>query len=251
MVSPPVPKSVGRWARWNDGAFLISSRRVQGAQPPPGVQGESPCSGKRWRVGRWDNGAGQANPPADRGRRPQQGPPSRLCPTPIAKYERVCYGTPMKWAAGPLLLLGACRIHEHWGLTTEDPPVAGALREHPKGQDPPRKAGTGANAVIRHRLFGAIPLHYGSVTVRYGAITVPLRLVTPYYAPVTASVPASPEIRLTTLTTFNQRPSLPLYSGEGLEGSPCPPPSPRRAQGALLPREYGESPCSQKRRTVG
>ena len=57
MVSPPVPKSVGRWARWNDGAFLISPRRVQGAQPPPGVQGESPCFQKRWRVGRWDNGA--------------------------------------------------------------------------------------------------------------------------------------------------------------------------------------------------
>ncbi len=75
--------------------------------------------------------------------------------TPLAKYERVCYSTPMKSATGPLLFLGACRIHEHWGLTTEHPPVAGALREQPKGQDPPRKAGAGANAVVGHRLLGA------------------------------------------------------------------------------------------------
>ena len=33
--------------------------RVQGAAPCLGVQGESPCSQKRWRVGRWDNSAGQ------------------------------------------------------------------------------------------------------------------------------------------------------------------------------------------------
>ena len=65
----------------------------------------------------------------------------------------------MKWATGPLLFLGACRIHEHWGLTTENPPVAGALREQPKGQDRPRKAGTGANAVVRHRLLGACRIH--------------------------------------------------------------------------------------------
>ena len=52
----------------------------------------------------------------------------------------------------------------YWGLTTENPPVAGALREQPKGQDRPRKAGTGANAVVRHRLFGAIRLRDASAT---------------------------------------------------------------------------------------
>ncbi len=46
----------------------------------------------------------------------------------------------------------------------ESPPVAGALREHPKGQDPPRKAGTGANAVVRHRLLE--PLRLVSVSLR-------------------------------------------------------------------------------------
>ena len=87
------------------------------------------------------------------------------------------------------------------------PPVAGALREQPKGQDPPRKAGTGAYAVIRHRLFGAIPLHYGSVTVRYEAITDPLQIpysfITARYAllrPGYGSVPTPTKIRLISVT---------------------------------------------------
>ena len=85
--------------------------------------------------------------------------------------------------------------------------MAGALREQPKGQDPPRKAGTGASAVIRHRRFGAIPLHDGSVTVRYGTITVPLQF--PYgsftvcYALLRlcyGAVPTPAEIRLISVT---------------------------------------------------
>ena len=66
-----------------------------------------------------DSGARQARPSAQEGRRPRQDHPSpspphrpRLhCHTPLAKYELLCYGSPMKWAAGPLLFLGACRIH--------------------------------------------------------------------------------------------------------------------------------------------
>ncbi len=52
--------------------------RVQGAAPPPGVQGGASLYPKRWRVGRWDNGARQARPFADRGRRPRQNHPSPL-----------------------------------------------------------------------------------------------------------------------------------------------------------------------------
>ena len=115
---------------------LYTSAGLQGAQPPPGVQGESPCTQKRWRVGRWDNGAGQSRPSAEGGRKPQQIHPPRLCPHHLAKAEQLCYSAPMKWATGPLLFLGACRIHEHWGLTTENPPVAGALREPPQGARP-------------------------------------------------------------------------------------------------------------------
>ena len=137
---------------------------VQGAQPPPGVQGKSPCTQKRWRVGRRDNGAGQTRPSAEGRRRPQQDHhrPGRPPPTPIAKCELLCYSIPNEVGPSPLLFLGACRIHEHWGLTMENPPVAGALREQPKGQDPPRKAGTGENAAVRHRLFEAAQLRNGS-----------------------------------------------------------------------------------------
>ena len=94
--------------------------------------------------------------------------------TPLAKSEQLCYSIPMKSADSPLLFLGACRIHEHCAKHRASP-AAGALREQPKGQDPPRKPGTGACAVIRRRRFGAIPLHDGSVTVRYGTMTVPLQ----------------------------------------------------------------------------
>ena len=101
------------------------------------------------------DGAGQTkNPPAGH---------ADSCPnTPLQNTNEVCYSAPMKWATGPLLFLGACRIRMYWGLTTEHPPVAGALREQPKGQDPPRMAGTGANAVVRHRLIEAAQLRNGS-----------------------------------------------------------------------------------------
>ncbi len=74
--------------------------------------------------------------------------------------------------------------------------MAGALREQPKGQDPPRKRGAGANAVVRHRLFGAIPLHYGSVTVRYRPITAYYALLRHCYG----SVPTPTKIRLISVT---------------------------------------------------
>ena len=149
---------------------------------------ESPCSQKRMEGGAGGIAA-QAKPipTAEGGRTPRQdhpppspphrrraSPPPSTATPPIAKYEQLCYSTPMKSADSPLLFLGACRIHEHCAKHRASP-AAGALREQPKGQDPPRKPGTGACAVIRRRRFGAIPLHDGSVTVRYGTMTVPLQ----------------------------------------------------------------------------
>ena len=122
---PPVPKNVGGWA----------GGTTAHAKPDPPLK----------------EGARQAKTirPHRRADAGVRGP----CHPPIVKYEQVCYSTPMKSAAGPLLFLGVCRIHEHWGLATENPPVAGALREHPKGQDPPRKAGTEANAASTQALW--------------------------------------------------------------------------------------------------
>ena len=84
-------------------------------------------------------------------------------PPPIAKYERVCYSTPMKSAAGPLLFLGACRIQLALWANHRDSPCGRALREQPKGQDPPRKAGTEANAASTQALWS----RSGSSRFRY------------------------------------------------------------------------------------
>ena len=118
-------------------------------------------SGHANRSGR-DSGAGQANPPAEGGRKPKQIHPPRLCPTPLQNTNGCAIvshevGQPARFSfSEPAAYI------LHWRLNTEHPPVAGALREQPKGQDPPRKVGTGVNAVVRHRLFGAIQLRNGS-----------------------------------------------------------------------------------------
>ena len=131
---PPVPKNIGGWAGGTtahakpipplkDGAshnktirpagascpsprtrrmarkrrLPRSPSRVQGAQPPPGVQGESPCFQKRWRVGRWDNSARQANPPAEGRRKPKRNPPSPRTPR---KVTNGAPSVPHKQGAG-------------------------------------------------------------------------------------------------------------------------------------------------------
>ena len=96
-------------------------RRANASSPPSpkrGAEGAAPAGGTACppvpkNVGGWsgrDSGAGQARPSAEGGSghnktiRPGYAPP-------LAKYERLCYSAPMKWAAGPLLSLGACHIH--------------------------------------------------------------------------------------------------------------------------------------------
>ena len=93
----------------------------------------------------------------------------------------------MKRAGGPLLFLGACRITSVLGESIENAPVAEGLGNIPQTHNRPRKGGTRANAVVRQALWSH---------------TAPRRLHD-------ASVPANPEIRLTNLTTYNQRPNPP------------------------------------------
>ena len=146
------------WGRLGSVPIPRLPSRVQGAQPPPGGTGGVPLF---WKTSEGGAGgiAAQATtrPSPEGGRWPQQDPPSRLCHPPLQNTNGCAMVPPMKWATSPLLFLGACRIHEYWGLTMESPPVAGALREQPKGQDRPRKAGTGENAAVRHRLFRSRP----------------------------------------------------------------------------------------------
>ncbi len=177
-IPPSLPPFSGE--SWEGGLFASPGKELPNAPgeqttPPPspqaGCRGRSPRRGYRGsppvpkNVGGWAGGTtAQAKPvPSliegarqDKTIRPHRRADAGVrgpCHTPLAIYERVCYSTPMKSATGPLLFLGACRIHEHWGLTTENPPVAGALREQPKGQDPPRKAGIEANTASRLALW--------------------------------------------------------------------------------------------------
>ncbi len=122
------------------------------------------------------------------GRTPESEAP---CQPPIAKYEQLCYSTPMKWVLSPLLFLGACRIHEYCANHRESPCDRGA-----EGTSPRRIAFRGTMRLermpFRDRLFGAIPLHYGSVTdpiqIPFRSFTTPLQLhygslrpITPLY----------------------------------------------------------------------
>ena len=96
-------------------------------------------------------------------------------------------------------------------LTTEHPPVAGALREQPKGQDPPRKQWDRSQCRLRQGSLEPSGSD-GSVTVRseltassQRSLTAPLRLC---YAFCYGSVPANPEIRLIRVTIPVHRPEV-------------------------------------------
>ncbi len=139
--------------------------RVQGAQPPPGVQGVSPCTPN---VGGWAGGttaSAKPDPPLIEGARQDKTPvpiggrtPDSEAPaTPPLQNTNNCAIISHEVGGRPASLSRSLPHMFGQGDSLWTPPVAGALREQPKGQDRPRKAGTGANAVVRHRLFGAIP----------------------------------------------------------------------------------------------
>ena len=85
------------------------------------------------------------DPSAEGGRKPKQAHPSpipatrrggSLCPTPIAKSERVCYSIPMKSATGPLLFLGACRITYVLGANHGESPCGRGAEGTTRGARP-------------------------------------------------------------------------------------------------------------------
>ncbi len=99
---------------------------------------------------------------------------------------------------GPLLFLGACRITYVLGESIENAPVAEGLGNIPQTHNRPRKGGTRANAVVRQALWN----HTAPRRLHDASATGSRRIRD-------ASVPANPEIRLTNLTTYNQRPNPP------------------------------------------
>ncbi len=134
---------------------------VQGAQPPPGVQ-RVPLYPETSEGGQ----VGQRRRPKQtlRRRRAQAktNPSAQVMPHPPCKIRTIVLRYPHEVGHRPASLSRSLPHMFGQGDSLWTPPVAGALREQPKGQDPPRKAGTGANAVVKHRLFGAIPLRNDS-----------------------------------------------------------------------------------------
>ena len=102
-------------------ALPLSLKQGAGGAAPAGGTASPPVpKNVGGRCGR-DSGAGHHKPPLL---------PLSPCQVLLAKYERLCYSVPMKWAASPLRFLEACRIQEHWGPTV-DPYGRGAQGASP------------------------------------------------------------------------------------------------------------------------
>ena len=146
-------------------------KRGAGGAAPAGGTACPPVSKNVGGWARWDNGARQASLSGEGGRKPQQDHPSRKRHTPLAKYEQLCYSTPMKSAADPLLFLGACRIHEHCANRRASPCGRGAEGTPQRAR--PSEDGRGRSDC---RCKAQAPWsHPAPLRFHYRSITVPLR----------------------------------------------------------------------------
>ena len=122
------------------------------------------------------------------------------CHTPLAKYEQLCYSTPMKSADSPLLFLGACRIHSVLEANHRESPCGRGA----EGTSSRRIAFRGTMGPepmpFRDKLLGAIRLRHGSLRLHYGSSQLSYGSVPPCYAFCYGSVPTNPEIRLIRVT---------------------------------------------------
>ena len=91
---------------------------------------------------------------------------------PLAKYERVCYDIPMKWATGPLLFLGACRIHSALEANHRESPCGRRAEGTTQGARPSEEAWDRSQCRYKAQ---ALWSHPAPLRFRYGAITVPLQ----------------------------------------------------------------------------
>ncbi len=179
----------------------------RGRSPRRGYRGSPPVS-KTLEGGHGGTTASATISPLSLGTRGQ----ARKCLPPIAKEEQLCYSIPRKWAPGPLLFLGACRITYVLGANHRESPCGRGAEGTPQGARPSEEGWDRSECRCEASSLerdGSITIRYGSITVPlqilYSSIAAPLRLVTPYYAFCYGSMPENPEIRLTNLTTYNQR----------------------------------------------
>ncbi len=108
---------------------------------------------------------------------------------PIAKYELLCYGTPMKWAAGPLLLLGACRIHIALEANHRESPCGRSAEGTTQGARPSEEGWNRSQCRYKAQALWSHPaplrFRYGSLRSHYGSFTVPLRFLYGSLRPIT------------------------------------------------------------------
>ena len=128
---------------------------------------------------------------------------SRGSPTPIAKYERLCYSTPMKSATGPLLFLGACRITYVLGANHGESPCGRGAEGTTQGARPSEEGWDRSQCRYKAQALWSHPaplrFRYGSLRSHYGSFTVPLRFLYGSLRPITPLLRRrayTPEIRL-------------------------------------------------------
>ena len=167
----------------------------------------SPCTPKHWRVGRWDNGAGQASPSlkTGAGHNKTLRPGRPRLPHPPCKTRTIVLCCPQEVGSRstplPRSLPHSGALGTHGGplrreaLGGASPAAAVAATNPALGQgalggcssSPATLRGSPAPepTPLQDELLEAIQLHYGSVTVRYGSITAPLPLRCGSLRPIT------------------------------------------------------------------
>ena len=142
-----------------------SSSGVQGAQPPPGGTGGVPLFSKTSEGGPGGTTAqAKPDPPLKEGAgqtktiRPQRRADAGVwgsCHTPLAKYEQLCYSTPMKSATGPLLFLGACRITHVLGANHRVSPCGRGAEGTTRGARPSEEGWDRSECRCRAQALGS------------------------------------------------------------------------------------------------
>ena len=165
------------------GVKLAMTASAQSVPPPNPITAAAPAPSPT---------PGRTSPPCLRTRGQVRKPRH----TPLAKYEQLCYGIAMKWAAdSPLLFLGACRIHSALEANHRESPCGRRAEGTTQGARPSEEGWDRsqcrykAQAALEPSRSITVPLRFVTEPLRflYSSLTVSLRLVTPYYALVTAS----------------------------------------------------------------
>ena len=130
------------------------------------------------------------------------------CHTPLAKYEHLCYSIPMKWAAGPLLLLGACRIHTALEAKHRASPCGRRAEGTTQGARPSEEGWDRSQCRYKAQALWSHPaplrFRYGAITdplrIPFRSFTTPLQLLYGLLRPCTGSVPTPAKIRRISIT---------------------------------------------------